>query len=1265
MTFEQSLRVAFPSGESARRGRRLRRLMGLPGVLCAVVLALGSCAPTNSQRDADAFASRPTHGDPGERLAQLAEQESSSRRLTPRSVAVPPGLPLGALALIDRERATSTMPLEQALKQLADHAESREAFEAPRAWLREPALNEEQAVRHYVQGRDAAQREQFDVAIRELLLAHNFDARSVAVARELARVYVAVRNQPAAADMYDHLLALAPDDGEAVLALALHAEERRDFARAGYLLANHRLSQRDFAFDPAGEALAHVCLFNVLDELGYDTALAEQGGLAAAHLESPPAPGLYAASAGAMYRQRGDLWLRIGDAYCRLGAFDSALRAYEESRHLPLADSWSLLPRRIYVLLCLGREYAAQQVLLQRLSDPGEIDLGARDVRLCEYLASQVQDRGLLAEAALQLHNASPGGSALARCAASLLDRPRAIEVLDAFISANAADLAVLQQFLDWMAAQDLSAAVELSIGTAEKHPMRAAQLASALLHAAIDPTPLIAALEQGDDAPMRSCLRAHVHQQLGDLGQAWQVASDAALRWPSSGELARVRIALATELQEPALLDEALADAEPLNDVATWVTRAKAHRGLKSLDSARTAIIRAMELDREDAEVLLELARLQTTIALAQGAAEDVRMHGWDAVQTTQQLLRLHPNDERAYELALFIFGSEGPLPDASAVEEYMTRLTSQNPHSALLRRVSLESAFRQQRYEDALEIAIELYEQSPASSEMLSLAISAWSAMDGLDQADAWITTRRVGRAQDPSLLEPWVRVKMMRSEISAAQRELESLCDASPQNFRAMQLLEAVYRASGDFDRAIELGERRLTSRPLGVQRELARASMFAESARDAQAAERLQWIADQGGTASIEQLGVAIQISDSIEHPKQLRDALILALIDRVVLLHPEVSMASYITAMHSMHGMHEQDVARRDALIGCVAQRAETDPAGGRLATALWREVAQQCIDLGDPSAASRLLRARLAAEKANDPELLGVLLMTVVIADAAAGVPTQDTMTLLEATYPSCDFSRFAQRGEVFSLADLLFEAANLHAVLGNNEASALLLERCLVFEPDQHMAMNNLGYQRIEAGRDDEASIALIERAYELNPTDANILDTIGWLRYKQGRLADELPENARVNEENQAILEGEVLKPQLIRAIPGAISLIRRAIELAETPSAEVHDHLGDALWRDGNRNGAIDQWRRAQAILENEEWRMQRLLGYSRMQREVWGLQVMAPEAIHDRAFTSMTEAVKRKIDQAVGGAEVQVAPLFEGIKMERDEQRDGRP
>jgi Tfp pilus assembly protein PilF len=81
-----------------------------------------------------------------------------------------------------------------------------------------------------------------------------------------------------------------------------------------------------------------------------------------------------------------------------------------------------------------------------------------------------------------------------------------------------------------------------------------------------------------------------------------------------------------------------------------------------------------------------------------------------------------------------------------------------------------------------------------------------------------------------------------------------------------------------------------------------------------------------------------------------------------------------------------------------------------------------------------------------------------------------------------------------------------------------------------LAAEPDNAVALNNLGYFLVERGERLEEALGMIQRAVRADPSNASFLDSLGWAYFKTGKLAEAeryLTEAARRNPASSAIQE------------------------------------------------------------------------------------------------------------------------------------------
>jgi tetratricopeptide (TPR) repeat protein len=116
----------------------------------------------------------------------------------------------------------------------------------------------------------------------------------------------------------------------------------------------------------------------------------------------------------------------------------------------------------------------------------------------------------------------------------------------------------------------------------------------------------------------------------------------------------------------------------------------------------------------------------------------------------------------------------------------------------------------------------------------------------------------------------------------------------------------------------------------------------------------------------------------------------------------------------------------------------------------------------------------------------------------------------------------------------------------------GDWPQARVALERAVALAPGEPLALNYLGYARVERGEDVAAATKMLERANALKPDDNSITDSLGWAYHLGGDTR---------------------------RALP----LLERAAQ-GDPTNAEIGDHLGDAYWTLGRRYEARYAWRAA---------------------------------------------------------------------------------
>lgn len=130
---------------------------------------------------------------------------------------------------------------------------------------------------------------------------------------------------------------------------------------------------------------------------------------------------------------------------------------------------------------------------------------------------------------------------------------------------------------------------------------------------------------------------------------------------------------------------------------------------------------------------------------------------------------------------------------------------------------------------------------------------------------------------------------------------------------------------------------------------------------------------------------------------------------------------------------------------------------------------------------------------------------------------------------------------------------DLLYDFALAAEKLDRWSVMETSLRQLMTLAPDQHNAYNALGYSLAERNVRLPEALALIEKALKLAPDDPYIMDSLGWCQFRMGNLKE-------------------------------SEQTLRRAYDLRSDP--EIAVHLGEVLWRKGQKDEAQKFWREAKS-------------------------------------------------------------------------------
>jgi tetratricopeptide (TPR) repeat protein len=141
---------------------------------------------------------------------------------------------------------------------------------------------------------------------------------------------------------------------------------------------------------------------------------------------------------------------------------------------------------------------------------------------------------------------------------------------------------------------------------------------------------------------------------------------------------------------------------------------------------------------------------------------------------------------------------------------------------------------------------------------------------------------------------------------------------------------------------------------------------------------------------------------------------------------------------------------------------------------------------------------------------------------------------------------------------------EMLQLRSNCLSELGRSKQALADMEAAHKLQPDAPGVNNNLGYSYADAGVKLSEAERMIAKAVAGNPDQVSILDSLGWVLYKQGR----------------------------IRKAGGIFNDMIRQAGAAGLGHPVVYDHAGDAYYRLGWTDRALNMWQAGLDLAKKEE-------------------------------------------------------------------------
>ncbi|GEM_PF-6596700 len=1026
-----------------------------------------------------------------------------------------------------------------------------------------------QAARDYAAGRSVRLEGDPDRAIGMLERAARLDPGAPALWSELGRAYAETGDRIGAADAFQTAVELGERDAQALLLLADLAASQRD-ARGVIRWSAPVFQARDGA-PRARRTIAGAMLGSALLDLGHLRAGAGVLTETLSMLRGSRDPG-EPLELSRLRSRATEFAVLAGDAWAALGQPAEALAVYESATNQTGMARPVVLQRTLAASLNADRPATAALLLLDHL-DASSGDLGPEEPRwigglgrvnriretLFERLEELATDPGRPPSARRQVIRSVVRGWPDLQAVVSLLERLGA----DARSSVIAGDLLLRLDGPD---------RVSVARKLIESDPMTARAFGSALSRLVDRPGEQAASLIASED-PHAMALGMGICLETTDARPALAVIDAEFERFPDASLVAEICGVLGRWDQA----DRWIAAAR--DQFALHPDRRAQYLG-SLLTCARLAEARELSLGI-DAD-----ARASTDELLA--AAEAAFLIGDDAAvrARVERAASIDPFDERVLERRLGFASDTAEEDDGAAMRAFGRELAEVRTRGALFALLRAREIGGQGRMREAIDLIASVGEREPSRDlGVLLLAQGSRTAGASGDQATqrlaiAWLE-QRAGAL--PGSTPTAIAYAQALAGVDPAA-SLTVLDDAyarigHPEIARAAEAMLTSEPLLRDNESLIGPGRRVLerTTRRADPDSCIERAGALIRFGDPLGALQAASDALPEGGSLTRDQLdrwSAAVgQISRAVDGDATLGESpspgAIASIIDRVDARADRIEMQlpAALQQARLVSLVRAGDTERLDSI---VAERTLGEDTGLLVVQALLGgERVSEGIDMlggiavatGDPDESLLDEWARLVGAGGSAANVRALLAR--LDDDGAARVAG-----VLRSRFGLGDLP--GEGGAPRDRADIAYSGGLIASVFGRDAEAEGMHRLALEFDPDHAWACNDLGYGLAERGVSLDEAERLTVRALALLGERASVLDSLAWVRYKQGVIGDVFAEDGTV-------------------AVRGAVTLLRRAAALDDgRGNATIQTHLGDALWRAGDREGAVRSWMTAETLL-----------------------------------------------------------------------------
>jgi predicted Zn-dependent protease len=1121
----------------------------------------------------------------------------------------PEMLNTGVLVPVDPDDPRAWLSLDGALLTIDDPVIPRPIQ------TRDSAPSDQQrlrALRLYARGKASRIEGDYQSAIEALLECVQVDPQFPEPWHELALAHREAGDRLASSAAFRNVLASNPDDLLSLTLLGIDSLHRRDFATAASYLA-HAWSLRSTIDSSVHAYIIAIQLGQAMRQMGYLTAALEAFDNAELSQRVVPPPYLEA-ELNALLNSQAELWRDRGDIAMRLRRHSDAADAYARAAALPSFNPDELLARRVASLALDGQGVLAATTLLETLhANNGQTT--QTQLSLARYLsANQTLARALRnsldeLEASLEPDQRQlvETDLLLARCAT--LTPAEARDQLRDYLLSSPHDERIVDALYDMLSSMSSTEARRTTLSLISNTPFKFHSFTQSLvtrypdidehLEGLLPPrsrsiertllTSQLLLLRSRDD--QASTILQETISQLGTRPPLMIAQAEIELRSGDTDAVLRTLGALESDTRQGAL-------------ARAWILRA--------LGDYDTAFAQLTEIIDETADTPASPEELMMAAQLC--VAREQYQQAEDLLART---IESYPRFEQAHAELIGLYSQDGVLRDQEKFSQAIIALRRISPSSKTVRWLRAQELLRSGQYNRAEQELLSLAGER-LSRPVVDLLVTLWLRTGSAQRAEQWLGEQRQRFPSDPHFVAKLAEVYAQSDRAQQSASLLEEWLERRPAEISISRQLENLYRTTlNNHARANELARLRLDRAPLSPQRSLELASLHRA---DEQFREALRELRD---------LVMSHPALTDSQRELLYRESLILGEASRQGVFNDATALAGYYKTLFSWFEdippdliryqmfLLQQNDANVDEFLDALDRAHELQP---ETASELYDAIAGWFYGSQQFEQAARV--ASQGIRRVDTPSLT---LVSLHLESSRVGLDLEEMILAIETAH-RMSYSRQLptapqQPDPNVSLDDdatseLAYNAAVWFASSGRADQSHRLYRIALEHNPSHAMANNNLGYSMTELDMSLDEAHRLILRAYSIDSTSGSVTDSLGWVRYKLGMLDDTLDEQGAIVEE-------------------GAITLLQRAATMDDARNDPiVHDHLGDALWANGQHDEARKHWTTAASFLDT--------------QPRLNPANAIPPQIYLQQESDKLREAVRTKLDAIENDLEPPVAP-----------------